>query len=669
MRRHNRRTAIDVALHDIYRIGNTPIFSEDEEGVTYAYESDDWDSVVTNRIAELREYSDRLNKTSAVYQRANRIITGDSELEVTIVSEEEDTDDPITSPARNNGKEIQFNSNLIENLDTTTITSLSGLNYHEVAHVLFTPRAGSNLGKYVHDNRLVRAFNILEEGRVETLLTNKYPATRLFLEATISDYVLKHDPSDWADSFLVTTGRKHLALELRQMICDKFIAKHGVDMAERLHRIIHEYRTLAFPRDFDRAKELCRELSVYVGLDEPKKGNGGGQGRNNGSDSSEGQASNNKLVNSPCDMDRPLLHKGRVTGGKEQEELQNKESNNPIKKENLSNDSGNLSDHNASENGAGDYEGEERDFTSDDKVMADKLNRRLKEIENNERVKREVKDTRDSIIGSDEVRTSIPKAKAEMFAPSPTAIVYARRFGQELERIARDNDPHWDRFLPSGKLNISRTMNPDVNAIGQMFDVWDTGNDNTEIEACILIDNSSSMGGMMRPVCETAWIIKRGIESIEGKVSVFSFCHESKILYDGNERAKPRDYRYIHSTGSTNPIQGLLETQRIFDNTDKPNRILFIVTDGEWGNEELCDKVIAQMQNESNVLVCVVYIGYYDGVHEVMLQAKNGDEGAIKQMQRIRHGAQLFHAVGDTRDVLGVATNIVKETMTRKQVA
>jgi hypothetical protein len=639
---------------------------QDESGDMKPLSERDDIEVITDKVMEAyKEQATRLNKASGVYQRADRIITGD-EIEVNVI------DDPeMNTPARNNGKELQFNANLIEDLNSETITSLSGLNYHEVAHLLFSPRAGSNLGQFVSDNRYIRAFNVLEENRIETMLVNKYPATRLFLEATMSDYLLKCSSDEWADTFLVTTGRKHLSLELRQIVADKFVAKYGVGLAEELHNVIHAYRVLAFPQDFDKAKELIARMAQFIGLDDPKsnspsnEGNEGEEG-DNGSQVGNGQAK----VNSPCGNDRPLLHKGRPNGKHEQERLQKAEGNKPNNNtEKISSERANNSNQNSiGEGGEGDYTGEERKFNADDELMAKKLNERLKDIRNSPIVKREVTETRKAIGGSDETRSSIPKANAIEQTPDNKAIVYARKFGRELERIARDNDPHWDKFLPSGKLNIARTMNPDVNAIGQMFDVWDIGNDNSQIEAVILIDNSSSMGGQMKGVCETSWIIKRGIESIEGSVTVYSFSHESKVIYDRKERAKPTNYRYVHSTGSTNPIEGLLEAERIFHTTTKPNKMLFVVTDGAWANEQLCDKVIRNMKH-NGVLVCVVFIGYYQAIQEQIALAKKGDETATRYIKEITHGAHIFHAVGSTKDVLPIASEIVRTTMKERRIA
>ena len=293
----------------------------------------------------------------------------------------------------------------------------------------------------------------------------------------------------------------------------------------------------------------------------------------------------------------------------------------------------------------------------------------MKEIKNDKRIARELKDTRTAILGNTDTRTKLPKANATEQKATEQGVAYARRFGRELERIVRDNDPAWERFLPSGKLNISRTMNPDVNAIGEAFDVWDTGNDNTEIEATILIDNSGSMWGLMSTVCEQAWIIKRGIESIDGSVSVYSFNSDSKVVYESNEKAKPNVYRYVPNTGWTNPYRALIEAERTLKASSKPNKLFFAITDGQWSDDKDCNDVIKRMK-EAGILTVVVYLSNdSDSLHGFMLRAREGDESAKAYLTSLNHGAHIFKSVSEPKDSLALANEIIKNTLNGKKVA
>jgi hypothetical protein len=601
----------------------------------------------TDLIGQIAEEKSRLDGVSNVYQTADRIISGDSSLVVSVVN-----DKNMDTTAKNNGREVIFNANLIEDLDTDTIVSMNGTNYHELGHILFSPRSGSSLGQYVHNNNMKRAFNMLEEARIERLLIAKYPATRLFLEATVLDYALKDSPDNWGNMFPVITGRRYLDLDVRQMIADKFINSHGADLAQIVSKIVNEYAGLVFPTDFTRGMELIAEYSELVGLDTTPQGespvpNGDGDGHNHN--------------------DRNVLQKGRPASTKEQERLQSKngdgvgeslEGNTPIKGDKSEDGMG--GDTPARGVGeSGEYTGAESSYTNSDEEIAKALTQRLKDIRNDSRIKNEVRDIRKAITGNDELRSTLKNSNYNDIAVNVTASNFARRFGVELERMVRDSDPHWDRFLPSGKLNVTRTMTPDVNAIGQMFDVWDTGNENTDIEAVILLDNSGSMGGYMTEVCEKAWIIKRGIETIDGSVTVYNFHSYSELLYDKKDKAKPRQHRNVYATGSTNPMTALVEAERTLSTTDKHIKMLFIVTDGEWSNTEECDSIIKRL-NDKGVVTCVVFMGDYEAIGNYVAEAKGGDEWAQGYIKRLRHNASIFKAVAKPKDVLELAVDIVK---------
>lgn len=597
-----------------------------------------------NTHAELTEaYTEkmnRLNAVSGVYQRLNRIITGD-EVTVKVIS-----DPDMDTNARSNGVDVELNGDLIEDVTDESILSLHGLNYHELAHVQYSPRIGSNLGQYITENKLFRACAIAEEARTEQLLLAKYSSIRPYLESSLYTYLLSKPTSEWGGIFHLVTGRTYLPVELRQIVSDKAIAYYGIDTVREVHDIIHTYRNLVFPTQFDEAKALLVRLANIVGYDEEPKGKDGWQqgGCNGG-----------------------LPKKGRPESAKEQDKLQNSRP-----QDNLENLQGGTSedkgDKQAPENSAPTQTPDQADQEQDskDKAIAEALNKRINDIKNEKNVKRDISDIRKAIIDSDVAKADIVSASYQELPPSLESLSTSKRFATELERIVRNNDPAWLTRVRSGRLNVQRTMNPDINAISEAFDQWDIGNESTDIEAVILTDNSGSMGGSMTKVCENTWIIKRGIESINGNVSVFSFDTDTEVLYNSADKAKPRSVRVIKSKGWTNPLRGLIEANRILTSSKKSIKILFVVTDGEWDKEEACDSLIKEM-NDKGFLTSVVFISNYKTYQDVLDNAQKGEEYAVNHLKRIKHGAQVFHAVFDTKDLLKVASNLVKSTL--KKVA
>lgn len=619
-RYYSDNSELDI-LESFYGLEHTV----DEETGEWSVHSSDGTSHA-ELVNRYNEKMNRLNAVAEVYQRANRIITGE-DITVEVVS-----DSTMETSARSNGVDIQLNALHIEDLTDESIISLHGLNYHELAHIMFSPRVGSDLGKYIKDNKLFHACSIAEEGRAEQLLTLKYPAVRLFLEGSLYTYLLAKPSSEWGEVFYLVTQRTYLPLELRQMVTNKGIEMYGIDIVKELHSILHAYRTLSFPTDFDKAKELLQRLAQIVGYDDNPKG-GIGEGDTFGK--------------SPCG----LPTKGRPASKKEQESIQERDNSTTEKV-----------DGSPSQSPQQTNEQLDKEITDEDIANAQALTERLEQIKNNSTVKREIRDTRNAITDSDFAKADISEGTFHEMTPSIGAISMSKRFGTELERLVRNNDPAWVSRVRSGRLNVQRTMNPDVNAISEMFDQWDIGNEATDIEAVILTDNSGSMAGYMNSVCENTWVVKRGIESINGKVTVFSFDSETEILYNAEDKAKPQTFRFVNSRGSTNPIRGIIEANRILTASKKPIKLLFIITDGEWDKDEQCNLLIKDMNNKG-FLTCVVFIGEVSSYKDLIKRSVEGEEYATKYIKKLRHNAKLFYAVSTPRDILNVATELVKSTL------
>lgn len=601
----------------------------------------------TSERVSINEYltnSTRYDSVSAVYQRADRIISN-REVSVSVIKFPEGSEEAKV-PCSNDGLDITINADLVKDIDNNTILNLKGLNYHELGHILFTPRAGSDLGRWVTENKVLKAFNLLEDNRTDNMLISRYPSTKPFLESNVAEYIL-NDPDTMASHFPTISGRNFLPVEIRQLVLDKFISEYGADLAREVSSVTNEYSTLVFPRDFDRAKELIMRMTNIIGKAPTK---------------------------SPHD-DRPVPRRGRPANGDEQDRLQDthkkhehgypnpKFDNTPKPSEGKDNKD-NKPKNTDGDNGYGNTD-TDTDTEADDLVSA--LNDLLTKVKNDPSVKREVNETRKSIVDNTDSRSVMGKIGYLPTNPSNEAVVYARKFANELERLVRDSDPKWDTHNASGRLNIDRTMNPDINAINELFDRWDMGNEATDIEAVILLDNSASMNGRLHRVSEVGWILKRGIEKVEGSVSIFTFASESKILYERSERALPNTIRAIADGGNTDPTKALIEAKRLLATSTKPIKLLLIVTDGEWSNANICDDLIKDM-GDSGVVTSVVFLGHYENIKKALVEAQqHGDTSTINYLTYLRHNAQSLTGVRTPKDILIVASDLIKSLLTLKQ--
>lgn len=631
----------------------------------------EYDLYIANEKARaggvLQVRNNTLDSVVSVYQRADRILTG---LDVMVsVSETE------VAPAYNDGKDIVFSGKLIKDLDENTVLSLQGLNYHELGHLLFTPRVGTALGKWVieksmktkqtsytyldDDNKVATgyrsytteeltdparqmAFNILEDCRAEYYLTMKYPSIRPFMVALLGDYILENSLNKLGEQFILLAGRRYFSLELRKLSAEMFMAEHGVDKARAIYEIVTEYSTLVFPRQYDRAKDLITLLIALLPKDE------------NGSPKPVGQNPNGCIHREP-------MRNGRPATEKEQEALGGNGKGKG--KDGLGEELDELGKGLTSGNGkfeeTGEVNSETADFNTKSSEVIDQLQEVISQAKADKSLQRKVRDTLKAIQKDRSSKSILEKTRSSAFTPEMSEVTASRLFAQELELLRIDSDPAWNREKPSGKLNVKRAMNADINRIDTLFDRWQEGNDDYDIEASILIDRSGSMWSEIGSACRSAWVIKRAIERINGKVSVSVFSDYAKELYDRDTVATPTDVRVVEAGGGTDPKESLDETARIMENTTAKTKLVFILTDGEWYRPAVANSKIAELIKQG-CYVSVVWLGSEEYARTIMSNPA--------QLENYTHGANSFRTIQKPNELVKIAKDVVKHQINRSKV-
>ena len=617
---------------------------------------------ISDEVQDLVEREQgELSAVCIVYGKADRIITRNSAVSVVVHKPTYEEPHFEGIAGWSDGKKITFNKDVVSLLSETDIPALNGLNYHELSHLLYTPRGGSEFVTWVMDNEFGVAFNYLEDARIETLMTARFPSTRLFLESNFMRYVAGDDTNN-ASLFLLSRGRKYVPLSIRQKIADLFVAERGLEMATEVADIIDTYRTLVLPRDMKEAKPLIERFAKIVG-----KGNMGNG--TSASEAGEGGEGGTAEVECPSDCtNRAPMKYGRPLGVNEQsadakkakasgksEELRKVDNKELLQ-------GGNTEGENIIETNRVADSFMEQDTRQTERSLADLLEQRAKDIRSNDEVKREVREFREAVASNDEHRNSVRVARYTNMTPTEVNAqggrngdypLIAEQFGRELERLEIDNEPNWDKEKPSGRLNVQRTMNAGLNDIDRLFDQWSEVDYGTEIEAVILLDNSGSMGGRIQRASASVWAIKRGLERIYANTTVFSFNSGSRVLYASDEKTTFDVIRTVHAGGTTNPVRALEEAKQIFNLTNRTTKLLFIITDGGFDYAEPCDNLIKQF-NEDGVITSTIFLGYIDS-DSYVYKAEN--------IEGFRHYAKHFNVVVDPADLVRVATDIVVEQL------
>lgn len=592
-----------------------------------------------------REQDARMRAIAAVYETADRIITGDP-LTVRL------TDQPQAPSAWSDGKSITLNSSVLKNYDDDDLIPLHGVNYHEICHVLYSPRAGSDIMKWAVEGNYMNAFNVLEDQRIETLFAARYPSTRAFLEASTLRYVLSlaeydgpYKATNAADirlSYMLTHGRRFLDIELRRTLRALFERHYGKVTTDKIAQIVDEYRLLSFPKDYATAKTLIAALKEVM------------------------DASYIHNPTGPCSNREPMS-KGRPDAGSAQSNDVER-----AKAEDGTPDSDNGDDAESTPNApesngskSDDQEGKqgsENDWLSPEDAMAalkeelaQQVNDMLNKVSNDRSVRAETREFRNAVRLNERSMNSLRRHSHSDFAVEAEVVAAARSFGEALRELEQEADPAWLYEKPHGKLNIQRAMHATINDYDKLFDQWYEGDDVCDIEAAVLLDCSGSMQHRMAEANAAAWSIKRGLERIGSRVTVYTFNEFSRLLYSADEKAAPSTARVVGANGGTNPRRALEETEYIMNVSTRATKIVFIVTDGWWDDDKRNNAVIARM-NDAGVLTVVVHIGNLKHYEEM---ARNGSVENANILKMFQHGAKIMRAIDHPRALAPLAKHIV----------
>lgn len=625
------------------------------------------------RDEDLQERALQLATLCRVYEQADRVLTGDP-IVVNVAKQG-------PAPAWSDGATITFNASEIEYMDLESLTQVNGLNYHELCHQLYTPRKGTEMVKWVIDNELMESMNVLEDQRIETLFTARYPAVIPYLSATCARWLASGE-TDVSATYVAIRGRRYLPVEIREAYRDEFAFP---ELVPTIARIVDEYRLLVFPRDYERAKELIQQFNDYVLkptgiLDrirqqvadfnfDPENNDGCTLG---GPTGCGGRAPMAKGRPEPGKAQERDAQRARGQGKAESGYTYKPKAKSSANKSNDKQDDAKANGRNNNNQGntevthrtvdealaireetkdlePGLGEGHTPSVGGVPEYIHDMLDDVIFETLNNKDVVTDIKAKQKVIVGGDgRYDDQSKRGKFDGTSVPQDAITNYRRFAKELQRLRDDSEPGWIRETPSGKLNVKRAMagcEPD-----SAFDRWDEGDDGCDIEAVICVDRSGSMSFRSNDMKASVacWTIKRALEHIGAPVTVYAFDDHNEVAYSRNEKAERLKYKFIYGDGGTNPYTALLEAEQLLMSSRKKNKMLFVITDGEF-NAQPNDDVIERIAKRG-ILTSTVLI-----MDEKTFENHFGN----KDIKEVAHRAEIFGRISNAGELLPFAKAVV----------
>jgi uncharacterized protein with von Willebrand factor type A (vWA) domain len=136
--------------------------------------------------------------------------------------------------------------------------------------------------------------------------------------------------------------------------------------------------------------------------------------------------------------------------------------------------------------------------------------------------------------------------------------------------------------------------------------------DETGIEVVGLLDQSGSMGGIMDHASQATWSIASAVRMTGNQSTMIGFDDQARILIGRKQKLSAIGYPRFGVMGGTDPQEAIDLAERVFAETDMPNRLLYIVTDGEWADPRGAADKVKQLRSKYNVDSVLITIDYRD---------------------------------------------------------
>lgn len=611
-------------------------------------------------LNETLEIDERLKAAASIYQLTDSILAGER-LSVSIVN-----GDPKAPPAWTSGTEISINASTLDTRDFDDVVKLHGLNFHELAHVLYTPRAGTSLSQWVIDHYLFQAFNLLEDQRIESMMSVRYPSTAPWLTAAILRWVIGK-PEALETGYLYVRGRRYLPGELRGTLRSTF---RRPDLLGDIDRIVDSYRRLVFPTDYDAARPLITDMDRVL-RELMYDGKGGVSSDPNGHGGRDS-----------------LPTKGRPVSVKEQRDNRDRMSDpSPAApKDDQDEDpqdpqGGHSEASNDDEGTPADVKGapgNDSEAPQSEPESASEAGLGVGMGSNQEEVLERLEEMLDDLVDTPEVRNDVLRTQRQIrvattgdslpynpFYNEPADheyVMMAHQLTRTLDRLREEAEPGWHREEETGRLNVVRwAVDRDPQTA---FDRWDEGvTDAVDIEAVILLDISGSMNMVIDHANNAMWALKRSFDMSEISSTVLVFDDKSTTLYRSTDRADGASIRRPSGGGGTDPSEGLSQAARILGTTKKRHKVLIAITDGEWNSwrDEYglsCDDYVARM-NDAGVMTALGFIADNGWYSEELT-----DQQRVEKAKENSHGCRIAvpaHGQNLVPFISGVVTDLVRQ--------
>ena len=633
----------------------------------------------------------KMNAIRSVLERTDRII---ADKDVRVVVEWSPTGRYKDCPGWTDGRTVTLNGAMLTMKDMSlaaTVLCAKALNFHELCHVLYTPRNDTDMIRWIlnptsfgelhEDAQMIpNAFNVLEDQRIEMMFTAKYRPSIPYFSAIVLRWIL-NNANATPTVFALIYGRSYLD----QKIIDRAEAdftqmandwRHP-EVVEQLKEVIDDYCTIQFPKDTLKAKILIRKfVQIMQKLQKNPAGMTMGAqdvsqifGAANKQQQAEGAAAivkaraeqKQKDDDDSADDDSGDDDSGHGSGqGADNDE----EVDSGIDGQEGASDAGN--GESDVDTGAGGASSDDEDSVSPqtghgagfggedpEGYICDEIREALDRLLEDEAFQDELAEAIGAIKSAMDSTAMVADGVFAYHTMAPVSAesqLASRKMARTLRDLRVELEETHNRRQEAGAIDTVRYLTRNAWET-DFFQTYEPGAiEDTSIEAVIMVDLSGSMAGVMHMLSESLWTAKRALEEVDARVTVLGYSGTCYLLMQPDEKASPNSMKLFGHKSTTNPTDALMEAHRLLDGSDRSIKMLLSQTDGAWqGNQNKQNDIVKSLRAMD---VTTVMMHLYTGGWANDIEA---------------HGHEIVMSIDSTDDIAKVANKIVQEAM-RKNI-
>lgn len=491
-----------------------------------------------------------------------------------------------------------------------TVAVIKGATYHEVAHCLWTKHMIADYFKdEVNRKKYHRAWNLLEDGRIESLLIKKSPIIKKYLLPMMWDIVVNLTKDDVSAEFKLGSAVPFLLVRTyiprgmqRQALhsANTFVAKHRPSDAQHIAGLISDM--LATSKEYNACTTITDQIPFITMFHElltrwnsifGEVYTSDGVGREDGMGLPTGMPNVVESVDVPSEWDETLVSETAPKSDKPKTKSESDTPINPNSNADDDGDSGEDDQENTPDTPQDKSEGDSQDKSDDgdDHIQSDQSvasdygdESEGKYNELDKSVEEAVSDYELTAVmreWNNTIATGLPSYDGALVADqrvSKEGEMVRTGMLNALDTVVMTASPSWKYRMENGAvLDVDAFTNREMGDDAYWMAKDDSGERGHDLAISVLLDCSGSMSHNLASLGACAYGIHGASQALGIPCTTSIFGTNGYLLWDEDSIPMPA---ILPDLGGTHVRQCLesVPNQR----AGKSRQIVFILTDGDW---------------------------------------------------------------------------------------